>query len=1207
MKTTLKKMLPAFKMYLPKFLFISICLMLLANVATAQISISSTTAVTEDFDAMGTSAIASLPSYWKMSPAQTLSPIWSSASNFTATSQAASGGTPATGGRYNWGRNGTTDRSIGFISSMSYKSPNSVMAWYRNAGSDNILSLTISYDLYQFRIFNPATVTFHYSTDGSIWIPFSAGDAQAITSDVVSSYNFSNPNNFGRSAAAGTTAFTISGLSIPVGGDIYLRWAFTTPGSSSSPGLGLDNVSVTATFCSATNVTGFAVTPGNGRLSFAWTNPTCYDEILIVAALNPITTVPSGDGSAYTANNIYAAGNSGNGLNTNEFAVYKGTSTGVLVTGMNNGTTYYVKIFTRRGTTWSSGVTGSGMPFAPFTGDFRSKSNGNWTDYTIWEKYSGGSWLPALSNEFPNKETSNVIIQSGHTVILNGAGPYTVNSLTIESSGKVYTGSTAGTSTTYISVYGNITCDGTIGNNPTPDDIGFTIEADGNCTISGSGSFTCSRIRKQWTTGVTSLTINMDISTRWSINSNTQLYNYSSGTFNVTISSGVNFTCYNVGNVAIDGVSGNDAAQRKGTLNVYGTLTIPGILYLTTNNTKGNGVTVNIRNGGVINAASIVASASGSVTHTLRIYNGGKLNITGAAGWSSFSATNNNYILDAGSTIEYSYAGNQTIETGIGNYANLTCSGGGVKTQNGNLTVDEALSISAGTLSIGSNTLTLNGSITGSGTLTGSSTSNLTLGGSGSSIGTLNFTAGSQMLNLLTVNRTVTGQYPAAIMGNDLDVNSLTLSNGILATGYNLLTWSNSGGTLTASESSYTPNSTDYTKSFIATCDDLGTPINIADEITAFTGNAGFQIKNVGNTDTYFPVGASYLPAMTGQVASPNRMMINNLSSATHDFTVAVNYGDIGYTNGLGGALKVNRIWYVNRPGSNELDSATMQLFFTKRDWTGWGTTENEVEQGFSYFQPALVHKDYSGNGTAFINLSSGGDIHDFSNAGVYPYNTEIYGIYTIGISKNKTNGIQQFNRFSVVNPGDIVLPISIVNFKAYQKDYTLQINWTALNETNVDRYEIQHSTNGTSFTTVASISAMNTGSSTAYRKTDPAPSTGNNFYRIKIVDKNGKISYTQIINVPFNSSKTGVDVYPNPVVNAWCVLQLNNLPKAQYNLTLYTADGKLLFSKKIQHEGGTASETIQLPTSISAGKYFMQITNGETRYTKSLFIAYRF
>src|SRR4051794_40860545 len=213
----------------------------------AQISIANTSSVIENFDAIGSSANATLPVNWKISPAGATTPTWNDAGNFTSTIFAASSGSPITGGRYNWGKAGGTDRSIGFISSQSYFTPNSIMTWYTNGNDRNISSLTISYDLFQFRIFSGApSVTFFYSTDGSNWIPYSAGNAQTITTSTTSSYNFSNPSNFGRSVAAGTSSFIITGINIPPGGDIYLRWNFKTSGNSNSEGLGLDNVQIKA-------------------------------------------------------------------------------------------------------------------------------------------------------------------------------------------------------------------------------------------------------------------------------------------------------------------------------------------------------------------------------------------------------------------------------------------------------------------------------------------------------------------------------------------------------------------------------------------------------------------------------------------------------------------------------------------------------------------------------------------------------------------------------------------------------------------------------------------------------------------------------------------------------------------------------------------------------------------------------------------------
>ena len=87
--------------------------------AQAQVSINGSAPVVENFNTLGTSATAALPSGWKMSAAGAGTTAgYATAANVPATTQAAGSGAPSTGGRYNWGDGATsTDRAIGFMTS----------------------------------------------------------------------------------------------------------------------------------------------------------------------------------------------------------------------------------------------------------------------------------------------------------------------------------------------------------------------------------------------------------------------------------------------------------------------------------------------------------------------------------------------------------------------------------------------------------------------------------------------------------------------------------------------------------------------------------------------------------------------------------------------------------------------------------------------------------------------------------------------------------------------------------------------------------------------------------------------------------------------------------------------------------------------------------------------------------------------------------
>jgi hypothetical protein len=108
-------------------------------------------------------------------------------------------------------------------------------------------------------------------------------------------------------------------------------------------------------------VTSLSNTPGGNSLSVNWTNPSsCIDEILVIARSgSAVTATPTGDGSAYTANNTFG---SGSAVSAGQFAVYKGTGNSVNILGLTNGTTYHVSVFTRSGSIWSAGVSTSGVP-----------------------------------------------------------------------------------------------------------------------------------------------------------------------------------------------------------------------------------------------------------------------------------------------------------------------------------------------------------------------------------------------------------------------------------------------------------------------------------------------------------------------------------------------------------------------------------------------------------------------------------------------------------------------------------------------------------------------------------------------------------------------------------------------------------------------------------------------------------------------------
>lgn len=460
-----------------------------------------------------------------------------------------------------------------------------------------------------------------------------------------------------------------------------------------------------------------------------------------------------------------------------------------------------------------------------------------------------------------------------------------------------------------------------------------------------------------------------------------------------------------------------------------------------------------------------------------------------------------------------------------------------------------------------------------------SSNSNVYIGGmSNTSAGILKLASGANFINTFTMNRGSSGTGGNLIMSSSMNVKSFVLTRGVLATDNNLVTWLNSG----AGSSLSLPAT--YSNSYICTCNSSGT------EITA-TGNNGFRINNVnGNTEQIFPVGTDFI--------SPNRMSINLNGSSADNFTVVVGKGDIGNTP----KPRVNRIWYVSE-GSSGGSTASMKLYFTKRNWStsSFGLGQDEIEDGFMWDDARLVQKDDAGN---FINVAKIGtpDVLNFITSS---YNMEIYGEYTKGISQDfwKTyNGITNFVKFSVINLADIILPVKIINFNAYKKNSVVQVSWSSANETNVINYTVEHSQNGIDFTPLKKVNAFNNLNLRRYNVVDSSPLAGNNFYRLKITDKNGTVSYSSIARVYIDEVTPSVTIYPNPIRNRLVHLQFLNPIGGKFHVVVYNSTGQRVFSRIIDHARESSSESLLLPSTIKTGTYFVRIFN-ETNHFSSVVV----
>lgn len=302
------------------------------------------------------------------------------------------------------------------------------------------------------------------------------------------------------------------------------------------------------------------------------------------------------------------------------------------------------------------------------------------------------------------------------------------------------------TGTSTFNISGNLNISSTSTTAP----FAVSFNATGSSTINVTGNFlksNASTVNMTVATGTTNLNILGDFSLTGGVltkGSGPGTINFNGATTNTFTNSGT-----------ISGTIGFVVASLK-TLNL-GTSSITGTGPLTVNGTLGLGST----------------DASGALQTGV---SGGNIRVSGIRTYSS------------GSTIMYNGTGAQFIGNGFpsGGDVNLSINNPSNVTLSTSLDIValRTLNLISGNIVIGTQTLTINGTVSGSGGIVGGPSSKMVIGGTGN-FGTLNFSGSNQLLDF-TMNRTSSG---LVTLGDNLEIlGTLTQTEGELDLNGNTLT-----------------------------------------------------------------------------------------------------------------------------------------------------------------------------------------------------------------------------------------------------------------------------------------------------------------------------------------------------------------------------------------------------------------------------------
>ncbi len=181
----------------------------------------------------------------------------------------------------------------------------------------------------------------------------------------------------------------------------------------------------------------------------------------------------------------------------------------------------------------------------------------------------------------------------------------------------------------------------------------------------------------------------------------------------------------------------------------------------------------------------------------------------------------------------------------------------------------------------------------------------------------------------------------------------------------------------------------------------------------------------------------------------------------------------------------------------------------------------------------------------------------------------------------------------NVIICGPILLPIELANFTAsLQNNSVAELQWETYSEQNSSYFEIEKSVdNAGEFIPIGTVKAAGTSTELNSYIFEDENWNSDSYYRLKIVDNDGTLSYSEIVVVTGHSTTSAnVQLYPNPAHNTLIIT--NSFPGFSYN-TIKIVDAYGRTVKLITNID--ASITNGYPIDVSdliTGIYFITLNN---------------
>jgi hypothetical protein len=181
-------------------------------------------------------------------------------------------------------------------------------------------------------------------------------------------------------------------------------------------------------------------------------------------------------------------------------------------------------------------------------------------------------------------------------------------------------------------------------------------------------------------------------------------------------------------------------------------------------------------------------------------------------------------------------------------------------------------------------------------------------------------------------------------------------------------------------------------------------------------------------------------------------------------------------------------------------------------------------------------------------------------------------------------------------------LPIILMAFTATSEKGNVDLKWTSAQESNSDFFAIERLDPANStWESIGRVTAQgNSSHEVQYSFNDESPRSGINEYRLRLVDRDGRYTYSEVKAVTLGAFDA--KIFPNPASD-YAYVSLSSAAVGTQSVRLFSQSGQLLIEKKVDNAAGTI---VSLPVSnYPQGNYLIIVTGANgSRQVSKLFIS---